>query len=473
MRNNLIYNTIIYSIANLLSKIINFLMLPLYTYYLSISELGRFDLVINTITLLIPIITLHISEATYRFLVEVEEDNVKEKEKIITNAFVGLMTNIIIGYILIFIVFSFYFSSIKALEIFLWFILSFSNILFTFSQQIVRGLKKNKKFAISGIINSLLLALMNLIFLVMLKMGYKGLLLSNIISYILSSIYLHATTNIIKYFNYRCIDFKIYRSLILYSIPLIPNLLSWWVINFSDRLLISHYLGLKQNGIYAIANRFSTILFFMTTVFNLAWQESAILSFKDKDKDIYYTQVFNKYYKFLLSVVLLILPTIAFVIRFLLDDSYISALVVVPLLLYSVVFSSFSSFYGVAFQSSKNTNEAVFSSIGAGIVNIFLNILFLPQIGIIGAGISTLLSFGFMWLIRIYQTRKYFNIKINIKEFTYLVAINLVFIAIFYSYQTIYIEIALFTCSIIIFFYFNRYLVIKILKNILDFQRRS
>jgi O-antigen/teichoic acid export membrane protein len=467
MRNNLIYNTIIYSIANLLSKIINFLMLPLYTYYLTISELGRFDLVINTITLLIPIITLHISEATYRYLVE--EDNVKEKKKIITNAFIGLMTNIIIGYIFIFIVFRFYFSSIKALEIFLLFILSFSNILFTFSQQIVRGLKENKKFAFSGIINSLLLALMNVIFLVMLKLGYKGLLISNIISYILGSIYLHSTTSIIKYFNFKYIDFKIYRFLISYSIPLIPNLLSWWVINFSDRLLISYYLGLKENGIYAIANRFSTILFFMTMVFNLAWQESAILSFKDKDKDEYYTEVFNKYSKFLLSVVLLLLPTIAFIIRFLLDDSYIRALDVVPLLLYSVVFSSFSSFYGTAFQSSKNTKEAVFSSLGAGIVNILLNILFLPKIGVIGAGISTLFAFCFMWLIRIYQTRKYFNIKINIKEITYLIAINLIFIIIFYSYQTIYMEFTLFTCSFIIFFYFNRYMVNKFQKKIFEF----
>ncbi|OHR74229.1 hypothetical protein HMPREF3291_04390 [Bacillus sp. HMSC76G11] len=471
MRNNLFQNTFIYTIGNLLSKIIGFLMLPVYTNYLTTSQFGRFDLLVTAVTLMLPIVTLQISDAAYRFLVDEEDD--REKEKVITNAFYGLLINVVVGFLVVMLILMFtYQITYTRSEFILFFLLAFSNLLFVFLQQVIRGLKSNKEFAMSGIINALLLALLNILFLVFLDLEYIGLLLANILAYFLAVAYIFIKINIFKYIKLKLFNAGMYRILILYSIPLIPNLISWWAINFSDRMLISYYLGVDQNGIYAIANRFSTILFFMTTVFNLAWQESAILSFKDRDKDNYYTEIFGKYLRFLFSTILILISGIGIAVPLILNESYQEAQFIIPFLFYGVVFSAFSSFYGTAFQSSKNTKEAVISSLASGIINIGLNIVLLPKMGVIAAGISTLIAFLCMWLVRVYQTKKYFNININMRDFLSLTIINILFVSMFFGFQSLYIKLLLFVLSIAIFAAFNRDMVSKILTKLGSLKRR-
>lgn len=471
MKSNLFQNTLIYTIGNLLSKIIGFLMLPVYTNYLTTSQFGRFDLLITAVTLMLPIVTLQISDAAYRYLVDEEDE--REKEKVITNAFFGLLINVVVGFsIVMLILILTYQITYTKLELICFFLLAFSNLLFVFLQQVIRGLKSNKEFALSGIINALLLALLSILFLVFMDLEYIGLLIANILAYFMAVAYILFKINIFKYVKFKLFNARLYKILILYSIPLIPNLISWWAINFSDRMLISYYLGVDQNGIYAIANRFSTILFFMTTVFNLAWQESAILSFKESNKDKYYTLVFSKYLRFLFTTILILISGIGIAVPLILNESYQEAQYIVPFLFYGVVFSAFSSFYGTGFQSSKNTNEAVVSSLAAGIINIGLNILLLPRIGVLAAGISTLIAFFIMWLIRVYQTKKYFNIKINIKDFISLILINILFVLVFFVTDYIYIKLFLFALSFAIFAAFNRDMISQIIKKLGSLKRR-
>lgn len=471
MKSNLFQNTLIYTIGNLLSKIIGFLMLPVYTNYLTTSQFGRFDLLITAVTLMLPIVTLQISDAAYRYLVDEEDE--REKEKVITNAFFGLLINVVVGFsVVMLILILTYQITYTKLELICFFLLAFSNLLFVFLQQVIRGLKSNKEFALSGIINALLLALLSILFLVFMDLEYIGLLIANILAYFMAVAYILFKINIFKYVKFKLFNARLYKILILYSIPLIPNLISWWAINFSDRMLISYYLGVDQNGIYAIANRFSTILFFMTTVFNLAWQESAILSFKDSNKDKYYTLVFSKYLRFLFTTILILISGIGIAVPIILNESYQEAQYIVPFLFYGVVFSAFSSFYGTGFQSSKNTNEAVVSSLAAGIINIGLNILLLPRIGVLAAGISTLIAFFIMWLIRVYQTKKYFNIKINIKDFISLILINILFVLVFFVTHYIYIKLFLFALSFAIFAAFNRDMISQIIKKLGSLKRR-
>lgn len=471
MKSNLFQNTLIYTIGNLLSKIIGFLMLPVYTNYLTTSQFGRFDLLITAVTLMLPIVTLQISDAAYRYLVDEEDE--REKEKVITNAFFGLLINVVVGFsVVMLILILTYQITYTKLELICFFLLAFSNLLFVFLQQVIRGLKSNKEFALSGIINALLLALLSILFLVFMDLEYIGLLIANILAYFMAVAYILFKINIFNYVKFKLFNARLYKILILYSIPLIPNLISWWAINFSDRILISYYLGVDQNGIYAIANRFSTILFFMTTVFNLAWQESAILSFKDSNKDKYYTLVFSKYLRFLFTTILILISGIGIAVPIILNESYQEAQYIVPFLFYGVVFSAFSSFYGTGFQSSKNTNEAVVSSLAAGIINIGLNILLLPRIGVLAAGISTLIAFFIMWLIRVYQTKKYFNIKINIKDFISLILINILFVLVFFVTHYIYIKLFLFALSFAIFAAFNRDMISQIIKKLGSLKRR-
>ena len=79
------------------------------------------------------------------------------------------------------------------------------------------------------------------------------------------------------------------KQALKYAIPLIPNSISWWIINVSDRTMITIIMNSSFNGIYSVANRFATAFVSLYTVFNLSWTESASLNINDKDKDKFFT----------------------------------------------------------------------------------------------------------------------------------------------------------------------------------------
>lgn len=460
MKSKLLHNTIIYTIGNLLSKIMGFIMLPVYTFYLTTEEFGRFDLFNSIVSVLVPFISLLLSEATFRYIID-EKDYLQTK-KIITNSFVIIIFNIILASsaLIIIMVFINYLDK----EYVFWMLLTITNIMYIFFQNISRGLMKNKEYAISGILNAFLMVIFNITFLIILDLGYFGFILTNIFAFLGSIIYLVIVTKVYLYFNLNLVSKKIYGTLILYSAPLIPNFLSWWVINMSDRILITTYLDTEQNGLYAIGYRFANILFFAVSVFNLAWQESAILNFNSKDRNNYYSSIFNKYFSFLFSCILILIPSLVFVFNFI-DKSYEKSLVILPILLYSVVFSALSSFFGTAFQSSKRTKESVSSSLIAAIINIIGNIILIPFFGIVGASISTLLSFLIMWIYRILQTRKYFTIRFEYKKMIVIILYNILFLFVYYFIQFQYSNYIMFLGSILIFITINKNLIYNLLTK--------
>ncbi|WP_312098326.1 oligosaccharide flippase family protein [Niallia sp.] len=457
MHNKLLFNTVIYSIGNFLSKIIAFVMLPLYTFYLSTAEFGKFDMYNSIVALAVPLISFLLSESALRFLID--EDDSDNIRKIITTSLSGLLINLTLLIITISIFCIFINDNKIGLEISLWTLLTIVNILFIYLQNVARGIDKSKYYAISGILYSIGIAIFNVLLLVVFKTGYIGLLISSIFAYVVGIVYLIIANNVLKYFEARLIDYNILKKLILYSLPLIPNYLSWWLINMSDRLLISYLMGDSFNGVYAIAYRFSNILFFAVGVFNLAWQESAIVTYKNKDRNEYYSTVFDNYLSILLNITLILIPLFPLIFLFL-SSEYYEALYLIPILLYSVVFSALSSFYGTAFQSSKKTMGALSSSILAGLINIALNIALIPILGLMGASIATLVSFFVMFVYRVYQTRIYFIIKYNYKKIMQLIVLNLIQLTVFYNTTNVLVILISF-----LFVYENRVILKKLLLN--------
>ncbi|MGI8351371.1 oligosaccharide flippase family protein [Niallia circulans] len=462
-KNNLFKNTLIYGIATFTSKLINFLLLPIITFYVAASEFGRFDYYNSFVAVLVPLISLQISDAAFRFLLE--ENDLKSKKEIVTNSIFGVTLNILLAYIFCFL--TLYIIDGFNKEVFLWIILVTANIIFVHLQNLSRGFSQNKEFALSGVINSISLGLLNILFLIIFKMEYIGLVTSNIVALVISIIYLYLKCEINKYLSIKLFNFNIYKKMLLYSIPLIPNFISWWIINLSDRILINFYLGTEANGVYAVAYRFTNMLMFAITVFNKAWQESAILTFNKKDTNTYYTSIFNKYYVFLFSSVLILIPFFGMLFNFI-DKSYAKSLYLIPILLYAVVFSAFSSFFGTAFQSSKNTREAVSSSILAGILNIIFNIILIPYIGLIGASISTLISFIFMCIYRILQTQKYFTISYNYLKIVMIFIISIVLNVIFYNAENnIFVYLFMLIFGVITFVLFNKSFLNGVIGNLM------
>lgn len=451
----LVKNTIIYAIGNFGSKMLSFLLVPFYTYYLSTNDYGYFDLITTTVILLTPIITFQIYDGLYRFLLDSKSDD--EASKIISNSFFVVIRNLIvfaIGYIILVQFKSFRYQYIILIQIIL-------GILAAFHTQIARGLRKNIQYSISGILATIVILISNIFFITVMNLGVGSLITSNALSSIAVILYLEFRLKIHKYLKIRLNDKVIKKELVLFSIPLIPNLISWWFMNVSDRYFLALYKGIESNGIYAISNKFPAILVILNTIFSLAWQESAISEYDSKDKNEFYTKMFNVLMSIQFTLVILLVSFTKLIMKFMVNNTFSEAWIYVPFLYVSTIFSSFSSFYGTGYLSSKDTIGAFYTSVVGGVINIVGNIILIPFIGIQGAALSTMISFLLMWLMRLKQTRKYFKVNIDLKKLILLSAFLGLFILVYYNNSSKVLEILMMILSITIFFAFNRSLINK------------
>ena len=237
-------------------------------------------------------------------------------------------------------------------------------------QKIARVQQKNRVYAISGVVNTLIMLICQAITLLVFKMGTDGMLLANCISYFIAALYLEFHVRVDKWINRKYIKRKTLYLLLSYSAPLMPNSIVWWLVASSDRYVITYFLGSSANGIYSIAGKFSQLLTFAVTVFQLSWQENAILEKDNEGRDAFYTATFNTYMKLLLGGYLIVLPVIKLLIPVLLDESYQIGYLYNPILLIGAIMSAFSQFYGSAYLVFKKTTGAFFTTVFAAVVNL-------------------------------------------------------------------------------------------------------
>lgn len=424
----LIKGTGIYAIGTFGTKILSFLIVPLYTYYISTADMGIYDILISTVSLLAPIITLQISDAAYKWIISTE---IKEKEKYIRATMQVLVINSSVAVALVLLI-----NYIYQIPFCIYFciILVFSQSLQTF-QKMLRALQRQFLFALSGIIYTFVLLSLNVFQLCYLKKGVECLFQSTIIANAIALILIYV---IERRFWINCFErpnFKLILEMYKYSCPLIPNYLNWWVMNSSDRYIVLWALGSSANGILAIAHKFPSMLQSVLQLFTNSWQD---LSVADSDKEIgaFYTKVFRKFSRLSLSSLWILIPITKIIITFIMSISYKTACDFVAFYYLGTVFQGFSSFYGVGYLRSGKTKKAFSTSIYGAIINAAVNICLIHLIGLQAAAISTFVGFGVMWIIREKQNREDLQIRINWIEIATLTATSILLSIISIIYGT-------------------------------------
>lgn len=454
----LLKNTGIFIIGNFGAKILNFILIPFYTYYLSTSELGIFDMIVTIVSLVSPLISLGLYDSVYRWLMDKKED----KNIVLTTTSFIFLFSIIISSIFIIIILFF----MKSEFIISFTILLFSNAIYVFLQFITRGLKENTEYAFQGIIYSIINFLMCMLTVVYFQFSYNGLIYATSFSNIIVSIYLFIKLDVRKYMRKSFFSKSMSVEVIKYAIALIPNNISWWVVSSSDRFLITIFLGISYNGIWAISNKFPAFVQLFTSLFYLSWQEQAIEEYDSTDRDNYYSSIFYYYSNFLLSTTLILIPLSKLVILCFMNPSYSISSRYISFLLLGTAFSSFSSFYGTGYLSSKKTIGAFFTTILGAVINFIINILFITYIGLYAAAISTMISYFVIWIYRIYSTRDFFNIHLNKKRIAVLLLLNLLSsIAIIYLDEYLEIIIMIIFTSFC-FVIFNKKMIMKLINKL-------
>lgn len=404
-------NSVVFAVGSFGSRLISLILVPLYTYYLSTAEYGTVDLVITTVSLLLPIVSADIYTAILRFVM----DKNQTEEDILTNgivvAAVGSFTTLLLFPVLL------YFKVFEGVLVYLYVILVLQVFQGVFAQ-FTRAIGKVKIFALNGILMTFITGAFNIVFLAGFNMGISGYLLTLVISNIFSMFFLVFTVKIYRYIQFEKVSKEIIRKMLVYSVPIIPNSIMWWLINASNRYFIFFFVGVAGNGLFAVANKMPNILSVFNQIFSQAWQMSAIEEYENDSKKAaeFYSNVFRYFSSGMLLVTSGVLAVLKIFMAFAVAPEYYEGWQSVPFLLLAVSFSSFSTFLGTNYLAAKQTKGAFKTSIYGGLSSLILNLLFVPLLGINGAGVATMSSFFVMWVIRIYDTKGFIAISIDVRR---------------------------------------------------------
>ena len=458
----LVKNTVIVAIGKICTQFISFFLLPLYTALLTTEEYGTVDLMNTYVSLLIPIVFLQIDQAIFRYLIDVREKDEKEKSILISTTVFTVCIQAILYLIVYCIVGRFINNEYKYFLATNVVASMFSNLLL----QICRGLGDNTTYSLGSLISGAGTVIFNVLFIAVFKWGAYGMLSATLLANLLCTLFVFLKKRIYKYISVKTYDKKEIKILWKYSIPLVPNQLSWWIINASDRTIITYILNVGMNGIYSAANKFSSVCVTLFGIFNMTWAESASLYINDKDSSEYFTNIINTTIKLFTTICLGVIAVMPFVFNLLITgEGYSAAYYQIPILMLATIFNIIVSLLGSIYVALKRSKDIAKTSIYAAMINIVVNIALIKFIGLYAASISTLVAYLAMSIYRYCDVQKYVKIKIN-KRFVIIATIISCIIIIIYYLKNIWLSSIGVLIIIIFAIIFNKDIILSIINII-------
>lgn len=397
----------VYAIGNIGSKLITFLMVPLYTYFVhDTGDFGYYDVCLTVCLLLLPFFTLQLRDGAFRFLLDCDDET--QRRRIVSFVARTMASSLLIT-LLVAIVLAL-FTDIQHLGYAVGLLIAMS--LQEVYSQVFRGLGNNRAFVMVGILSALGIGVFSVIFVAYLHWGIRGIFLANIIARLLALVLVEAKVRLItRHTSWNIRIGKVGRDIIRYTLPLLPGSLCWWLTGSSDRLFVTHFLGLDVNGVYAVAIRFTGIINTLAIIFYQAWQETAILQYHSPDRDRFFSRMFNSYI-FLLGIILV---GYVFLLKvnygWLVAPQYHQSLnYIYPLGLSAVLFA-LSAFFDMGYQCAKDTSRTLPAIVLSAVINVILNFLLIKPLGVYGVILTQVITYTVLFTYRWHDMRRYFVLK--------------------------------------------------------------
>lgn len=434
---NLISNTFIFAIGTFSSKVLVFLLMPLYTKVLSEAQYGTVDLMVQVGNFLLPLVSCGIVNGIIRFGL----DKYYKKRDVFTTGFLTILFGFIILLILEPILVHVPYLNENTMMIYVFVLMSSMRSL---CSQFVRAKGYVKLYAIDGLLSTATTIFFNVLYLVVLKWGINGYMLAMISADTLSTLFLFYVAGLRRYLHIRGLNLSTSREMLRYSIPMIPNSIFWWVNNMASRYMIAYFMGEEYNGLFAVAYKIPTIIVLMSNIFMDAWQMSAVSDSPDK-RASFFTRVFLFYQSLICTAASGLILFSKVITMILVSDSFYESWKYIPLLLLSTIFSCMSTFLGSVYMVEKKSMlNFITTGIGA-VINVVLNFLFIPIFGVNGAAFATFLSYFVVFVLRVIDTRRFIPMHFHPMRLTFntLVLLAQAFIMIFEVKGWIFFELIL------------------------------
>ncbi|WP_294560825.1 oligosaccharide flippase family protein [uncultured Traorella sp.] len=456
---SLMKNTAILSFGTLCTKGIMFFITPLIARWLSSSDFGTYDLILSYISLLVPIVTLSSGEAIFRYLLDEEDD--LSKKTIFSSTFfidfIGIIITLIACFIL-YIIFPDNVVVISSVGLYL-----ITEILFNLCMMSLRGFKQLNTYTLSNIVFVIAMSVSVIIFVYILQYGLAGIFLSYACGDIISIILMALKAKLFSYFAIKSISKTCVKSLLRYSLPMIPNSVSWWIVGVSDRSIISFFLGTSANAVYAVSNKVPNLAQTLFNVFHYSWQQNATESMNDDDRDLYYSKIMNNMVHIVVSICLVMIGINYWFFDFLFSEEYFNGYYQVPILVTAIIFSMLSQFIGGIYVARKESDKNGKTTVIAAVTNIVVHIALVHQIGLYAASISTAVAYITLFIIRFIDIRQHYKLKFNKDTLVYSLVYLYFFITSYLNNIFFHVFNLIFGC--VIFLYVNKVIIHKVLSK--------
>ena len=399
-------NTVILGIGTFGSKLLVFLLMPLYTAWLTTAEFGTAEMIAGIANFLIPIACVGISTGIFRFAAEREADQTKVFSSSVALLGLGLGGFLLLSPILFLIPYC---------RPYVWLVVFY--VLFADLQavcaQYLRAIDRTALFAGQGILNTALTIACNVLFLFVFDMGVEGYILSVIVGNLLTTIFIVCCAKLWKAFSFASIDRKLMKDLLLFSLPMIPATLCWIITNLSDRVMVTYFCGESVNGLYAAAYKIPTIVNLVAGIFLQAWQFSAV---NEEEDPVECSRFYSRVWEAFLSVIMIgsagLILFSRFLTKLLLNVAFFDAWKYMPTLLCAVALEALVSFLASIYLVRKKSSHSFVTALVGAIANIALNLWLIPIIGALGAAIATLASYAIVLVLRMFDTQRMIPFKL-------------------------------------------------------------
>lgn len=406
-------NVLIFAISSFGTKVLSFFLVPLYTNILTTAEYGTADIITTTAILMGYILTLNIADSVLRFALEKRESGkaiLSYGLRILTIGSVIAAAGLLAAWKLNVFRWQWY------CYLFLWGYYYFTS-LYQILSNYLRAEDKVVQVALAGIIVTLVMILSNILFLLVIPIGIVGYLISMVAGPLAASFYCMVTAHVSpRDFFTAGGSAPLRREMRAYSAPLMLNSIALWINTFLDKYFVLAILGVAQNGIYAVSYKIPTILSTCYTVFNQAWNLSAIKEINAEDSGSFYSATYKVYNAFIClacsGIILINIP----ISRLLFAKEFFAAWQYASALLIAIMFNALTAFLGSIFSAIKKTNLVASTTIAAAAINTLGNFLLIPSCGVQGAAIATAISYGVMWAIRVFMLNKHIHLSLNLKK---------------------------------------------------------
>lgn len=396
----LIKNIFIFGLGLVGSKLVQFILLPYFTNVLTTAEYGVLDLVVTFAGLMMPIVSLQLSDAILRFGLskDIEKEDLFKNVTIIL-AF-AVLISILLSPLLIF------YKTIYPWRIYVVAIIVSQCIRINFAL-FVKADDRVITYSIDSILTALIVASSDILLILFMKMGIKGYFISEVLGNSFSILFLFTCGKIYQYSNFhRPLNMDLMKKMLKYSIPLVFNAISWWITSFSNRVILDLYFSSSKVGIYSVAAKIPAIITTLLSVFTQAWIMSAVKEY-ERERDVkFFEKVYDAYTCLLFPAVAGMIIVIKPIMKVYVGADFFEAWYYVPFLLVGTAFLGISNYYGAIYAAARANILEIKSTIICAVSNIILNLVLIPRFSIMGAAIATMMSYLIVTFVRIIDTRK-------------------------------------------------------------------